>query len=196
MLRRQSRLPMKALRRIEDSPVWVGCRPRESAIGKRKIGQKETFGRCLTLRHAWYEPLNATGADHDFLARAFLRQAAFLGSLYGDRGPEWAWNGAALYLSIVLANFAGLGICFVSAYLPGEWNLAVVSPLKLTLVFALAQFAIAIWVDRSFVHFKQDMTAARDYSSSRDGWKLVLSMVAMLAAIAGIGLLLWWKRWS
>lgn len=139
-------------------------------------------------------PVRANRGQHGLLTRMFLRDCAFLMSLYRRSDDRWVWTYSTLSLSVTLSSCAFFALTTLAlrfhAQIPANIN-----PLTADSSVRLAEFIglpvlIGAWVDFHFRRFRDDVGAAKYYSSAQDVAKWWLVTILTVGFTIGIGVLL------
>jgi hypothetical protein len=126
-----------------------------------------------------------SGNRHGFLARMFLREAAFQMRLAKTRDQNLIWGRAAYSLSMALAMPTILFLCVTLANVSSIP--AYLHPVTAALWVRIAEmgsvyFAVAVFIERKFAYLKNDLGDARLYAGASQNAKWWLTTAITVAS--------------
>ncbi len=132
-----------------------------------------------------------SGKNHGFITRIFLRDCAFQMRLYKNRNDRWIWRSANYSTSTSLVAFVlFVFICCAIALrgvLPETINPLTASKTVTHVEFLVLGFSVIFYVEFVTKRFKDNVSAARQYTSGMDRIKWWLTTLITIGCAAGIG---------
>ena len=129
--------------------------------------------------------------DHGFITRIFLRDCAFFMKLYKSRNDRWIWHNANYSTSASLVAFVlfVFNCCAIAlrGVLPETINPLTASETVILVEYLVLGFSMIFYVEFVTKRFKDNVSAARQYTSGMDRIKWWLTALITIGCVVGIG---------